>query len=100
MVQALRDRYNPDINEVVITKPENQGFLAGGGEGGRKITSPLLPRGRPDTQPSDDRDARLTSKVQEKAPSRIHSCCSIGLSEYSELHHRPWIVDHAKSTNL
>lgn len=98
MVQALQDRYNPDVNEVAITKPENQAFLVG--EGGRKIISPLLPLGRPDTQPSDGRDVRLTSKVQEKAPSRIHSCCSIGLSEYSELHHHPWIVDHAKSTNL
>ena len=46
MVQALRDRYNPDINEVVITKPENQGFLAGGGgEGGEEDhLSPKPPR--------------------------------------------------------
>lgn len=45
MVQALRDRYNPDINEVVITKPENQGFLAGGGGGGEEDhLSPTAPR--------------------------------------------------------
>lgn len=44
MVQALRDRYNPDINEVVITKPENQGFLAGGGgRGGGRSPLPYCP---------------------------------------------------------
>ena len=41
MVQALQDRYNPDINEVVITKLENQAFL-GGWEWG--IVSPLYPK--------------------------------------------------------